>query len=196
MAGATALALLWPSCERSYRGPAFGLWAFTRCWSPLWRSESVTGSASVGACLSVSVIGLEREAGGSNARAGPRWRRARRQRRTAPTAYPPRKSVDDSPRRKTKCQLVRRFCFLCSPGAALSSLSAALQCPSYPLSARRLIVCLLPLSWEFFANGRFLFVLWGALPQLSFVPLFRSSLPSVARLRKLLKRYLTTPIQH
>ena len=98
---------------------------------------------------------------------------------------------------KWSANFTRRFCFLCSPGAALSSLSAALQCPSYPLSARRLIVCLLPLSWEFFANGRFLFVpLGGALPPLSFVPLFRSSLPSVARLRKLLKRYLTTPIQH
>ena len=132
------------------------MWAFTRCWSPLWRSESVTGSASVGAWLSVSVIGLEREAGGSNARAGPRWRRARRQRRTAPTAYPPRKSVDDSPRRKTKCQLVRRFCFLCSPGAVLGSLGAL-------LSSARLFRCrpadlqfpFSSLIHGFVAHGRF-----------------------------------------
>ena len=57
------------------------------------------------------------------------------------------------------------------------------------------------LSWEFLAHGRFYSVRWGreALPPPSpsfFVPLFRSLLPVVARLRKLLKRYLTTPIQH
>lgn len=129
VAGATALALLWPSRERSYRGPAFGMWAFTRCWSPLWRSESVTGSASVGAWLSVSVIGLEREVGGSNAQVGPRWASSTAPAEDVSDGLSSTNCVDDSPRRKTMRQLVRRFCFLCSPGAALSSLSAALPVP-------------------------------------------------------------------
>jgi hypothetical protein len=50
-------------------------------------------------------------------------------------------------------------------------------------------------SWEIVANVR---VLVEGVVYLLFilVPSFRSLLPSSARLRKLLKRYLTTPIQH